>query len=53
MTTPRESEELTRVGPGTAMGGLMREYWIPAARSSEVSADGDPLRLMLLGEEEA
>ncbi len=50
MTTPRESEELTRVGPGTAMGALMREYWIPAARSTEVIADGDPLRLMLLGE---
>jgi phthalate 4,5-dioxygenase len=50
MTTPAESELLTRVGPGTPMGALMREYWIPAARSSEVVADGDPLRLMLLGE---
>ncbi len=50
MTTPHEAEELTRVGPGTPMGALMREYWIPAARSSEVQADGDPLRLMLLGE---
>lgn len=50
MTTPPESEALTRVGPGTPMGALMREYWIPAARSSEVVSDGDPLRLMLLGE---
>ena len=50
MTNAIESEELTRVGPGTAMGELMRQYWIPAARSSEVQADGDPLRLMLLGE---
>jgi phenylpropionate dioxygenase-like ring-hydroxylating dioxygenase large terminal subunit len=46
----RDSEDLTRVGPGTVMGGLMRQYWLPAAKSSEVEADGDPLRLMLLGE---
>ena len=28
----------------------MRQYWIPAALSSELQADGDPMRLMLLGE---
>ena len=32
------------------MGELMRRYWLPAAKSSEVHADGDPVRLMLLGE---
>ncbi len=32
------------------MGALMREYWIPAALSSELAAGGPPLRLMLLGE---
>jgi phenylpropionate dioxygenase-like ring-hydroxylating dioxygenase large terminal subunit len=32
------------------MGALMRQYWLPAALSSEVKAGGDPLRLMLLGE---
>ena len=31
MTTANEGMELTRVGPGTAMGELMRQYWIPAA----------------------
>ena len=50
MTNAIESEELTRVGPGTAMGELMRQYWIPAAKSSEVASGDDPLRLMLLGE---
>ena len=50
MTNATESEELTRVGPGTPMGELMRQYWLPAAKSSEVTAGGDPLRLMLLGE---
>src|SRR5712671_4770674 len=32
------------------MGELMRQYWIPAAQSSELVRDGAPLRLMLLGE---
>jgi phenylpropionate dioxygenase-like ring-hydroxylating dioxygenase large terminal subunit len=29
----------------------MREYWIPAAASSELKAGGDPMRLLLLGEQ--
>jgi phenylpropionate dioxygenase-like ring-hydroxylating dioxygenase large terminal subunit len=32
------------------MGTIMRRYWIPAALSTELRADGDPVRLMLLGE---
>jgi phenylpropionate dioxygenase-like ring-hydroxylating dioxygenase large terminal subunit len=51
MVTPEENEKLTRIGPGTPMGELMRRYWIPAAMSSEIEADGPPLRLMLLGEQ--
>src|SRR4030081_2723667 len=50
MTTAAEGKELTQVGPGTVMGELMRQYWIPAAQSSELVRDGAPLRLMLLGE---
>jgi len=50
MTTAREGTELTRVGPGTVMGELMRCYWIPAALSSELERDGAPVRLKLLGE---
>jgi phthalate 4,5-dioxygenase oxygenase subunit len=50
MTTAAENELLTRVGPSTPMGALMRQYWLPACLSSELTADGDPLRLMLLGE---
>ena len=50
MTTATDGMELTRVGPGTVMGELMRCYWIPAAMSSELARDGAPLRLMLLGE---
>lgn len=50
MTTAQESLELTRVGPGTVMGEFMRQYWIPAAMTSEIQAGEPPIRLMLLGE---
>ncbi len=50
MTTLQDSEILTHVGPGTPMGELMRHYWLPALKSSELVRDGDPVRLMLLGE---
>src|SRR5262245_38373680 len=40
MTTATEGMELTRVGPGTVMGELMRCYWIPAAMCSELESDG-------------
>src|SRR5258705_2567075 len=44
------SQTLTRVGKGTPMGELMRQYWIPALMSRELERDGDPIRLLLLGE---
>src|SRR5260370_35286940 len=50
MTTQLEGTELTRVGRATTMGELMRQYWIPACLSSELTRDGAPRRLMLLGE---
>jgi phenylpropionate dioxygenase-like ring-hydroxylating dioxygenase large terminal subunit len=50
MTTQIEGRELTQVGAGTPMGELMRRYWLPAARSSELVRDDAPVRLMLLGE---
>ena len=42
MTTAIDSVELTRVGPGTVMGQLMREYWIPALMCSELARGGAP-----------
>lgn len=41
---------LTGVAAGTPMGALLREYWLPALKSSELAPDGVPLRLRLLGE---
>src|ERR1043166_2366781 len=51
MLTEQENELLTRTGDGTAMGAVMRRYWIPAALSSDVSEpDCPPIRVRLLGE---
>ncbi len=51
MLTHEENELICRVGPGTPMGSLMREYWIPAMLSSELpKPDSDPVRVLLLGE---
>jgi phenylpropionate dioxygenase-like ring-hydroxylating dioxygenase large terminal subunit len=47
-----DNELLCRVGPGTPMGDLMRQYWVPALISSELPVpDSDPVRTMLLGEQ--
>src|SRR5579859_1277044 len=52
MLSRAENEYLCRIGPGTPMGNLMRQYWIPAIRSDELpTPEGDPLRVKLLGEE--
>jgi phthalate 4,5-dioxygenase oxygenase subunit len=51
MLTSEENETLTRVGPGTAMGQMMRRFWMPIATSAQLPApDSDPLRARLLGE---
>src|SRR5580704_12875657 len=46
----KDTDDLVRVGPGTTMGKMMRQYWLPAAMSSELKRDGEPLRLLLLDE---
>ncbi len=51
MLSQKENEALTRVGPGTPMGELMRRYWIPAAFSHQIAEpDGPPVRVRLMGE---
>jgi phenylpropionate dioxygenase-like ring-hydroxylating dioxygenase large terminal subunit len=46
-----DNDRLTRVGPGTPMGTLMRRYWIPAAFSHQIAKpDSPPIRVRLLGE---
>src|SRR5688500_5979097 len=52
MLRKEDNELITRVGRGTPMGELMRQYWTPALLSSEVpEVDGAPVRIKLLGED--
>jgi 5,5'-dehydrodivanillate O-demethylase len=48
--TSEENELLTRIGPGTRMGALMRRYWYPLAAKAEM-ADRWTMRVRLLGED--
>ena len=52
MLSHEDNDLLCQVGPGTPMGNLFREYWLPALMSSELpEPDGDQVRVKLLGEE--
>src|SRR5271170_8130025 len=49
-TTKEQNERLTRVGPGTPMGDLLRRYWQPVAPALELTSA--PVRkLRVLGED--
>jgi len=51
MLSKEDNEILTRIGPGTLMGNLLRRYWTPALLSSEIpEPDSPPVRVRLLGE---
>ncbi len=50
MLSAQENEALTRVGPGTPMGELMRRYWHPIAAAAEL--DERPTKeVRILGED--
>jgi phenylpropionate dioxygenase-like ring-hydroxylating dioxygenase large terminal subunit len=52
MFTRENNEKLTRVGPGTPMGEVLRRYWMPFLLPEELpDADGAPVRVRLLGED--
>ncbi len=47
-TTVEQNERLTRVGPGTPMGNLLRRYWHPIGTALEL--EREPVqRVRLLG----
>jgi len=50
MLTPEQQHQLTRIGPGTPMGTLLRRYWMPVAASVELTA-GSTRAVRLLGED--
>jgi phthalate 4,5-dioxygenase len=46
-----ENQLITRTGPGTPMGDVMRRYWMPILLERELAeADGEPVRVQVLGE---
>jgi nitrite reductase/ring-hydroxylating ferredoxin subunit len=51
MLSKEHTELLCRVGAGTPMGDMMRQYWLPATYAWELEADGKALRVRLLGED--
>lgn len=51
MLSLEDNETLVRVGPGTAMGNFMRLYWIPFLPSADLTVNGQPQRVRLLGED--
>jgi phenylpropionate dioxygenase-like ring-hydroxylating dioxygenase large terminal subunit len=51
MLTSEENALLTRIGPGTPGGDLLRRYWQPAALAGELLEGGAPLPVRLLGED--
>ena len=51
MLTKAENERLTRVGPGTPCGELLRRYWQPLCPASELTAEKPRKRIKMMGEE--
>ncbi len=50
MMNAADNALMTRVEPGSAMGAMLREYWVPACRSARLIADGAPEKVRLFGE---
>jgi phenylpropionate dioxygenase-like ring-hydroxylating dioxygenase large terminal subunit len=51
MLSKEQNDLLTRVGPGTPGGKMLRCYWAPFALAKELPAGGAPLPVRLLGED--
>lgn len=51
MISQEENERLTRVGPGTPAGELLRRYWQPVAPSAELTPEKPIMKVRILGED--
>jgi hypothetical protein len=51
MLSAEQNELITRIGPGTGVGSLMRRYWQPAALAVELEGNRPVKPVQLLGEE--
>ena len=50
MLTAEANERITRVGPGTPMGELMRRYWLPVRPTAQLMEE-EVMAVRLLGED--
>jgi 5,5'-dehydrodivanillate O-demethylase len=51
MVTAAQNERLTRVGPGTPGGELLRRYWQPLCPAAELTAGQPKKRVRIMGED--
>ena len=52
MLRAEDNKFLTESGAGTAMGELLRRFWLPVLLSEELpEADGPPKKIVVMGEE--
>ncbi len=51
MLSQEENDLITRTGPGTPGGQLLRRYWQPVALAEELPADGAPLPVRIMSED--
>ena len=51
MLTKEQNETITRVGPGTPAGELLRRYWHPVALAQDLSDDQPTHPVRVLGED--
>ncbi len=49
MMSQEQNDELTRVGPGSGAGNVLRHYWQPAALSAELGGERPVTPVRLLG----
>ena len=51
MMSREQNDQLSRIGPGTLMGKLLRRYWAPFLLAAEIpEPDCPPVRVKLMGE---
>src|ERR1035438_7234833 len=51
MMSREQNEQLSRIGPGTLMGKLLRRYWAPFLLAAEIpEPDCPPVKVKLMGE---
>lgn len=51
MMSQEQNDLITRIGPGTGAGNVLRHYWQPAALSDEIAARRPVVPVRLLGED--